>query len=58
MVLAPPTGGFFLDRHAVVEWAMIPACVSILGLLVTLVWSGVAKQPVSASPSAELPSGP
>lgn len=40
MAFAPPTGGAFLDRHAVIAWAMVPAAISLIGLVVTLVWTG------------------
>jgi DHA1 family tetracycline resistance protein-like MFS transporter len=50
MALAPPTGGFLLDRHAVVEWALIPAAISLVGLVVTVVWTGVAKDEVASRP--------
>ncbi len=44
MALAPPTGGLMLDSHQVVIWGLIPAGVSLLGLIVTLLWSGVTPQ--------------
>jgi hypothetical protein len=40
MALGPLSGGALLDRGYIVEWAMLPAGVSALGLLFTLVWSG------------------
>jgi MFS transporter, DHA1 family, tetracycline resistance protein len=43
MAMAPPVGGFLLDRDHIVAWAMIPASVSLLGLLFTVVWSGVKR---------------
>jgi DHA1 family tetracycline resistance protein-like MFS transporter len=43
MVLAPPTGGAMLDRHWIVAWALIPAAVSVIGLLFTLVRPGAAS---------------
>jgi MFS family permease len=58
MALAPPTGGFLLDHHHLVEWAMVPAGVSLLGLIITLVWSGVQPKTAGAKPPGELPSGP
>lgn len=36
MSLAPPTGGVMLTQHWLVAWALIPAAVSLVGLLVTL----------------------
>ena len=40
MAFGPLSGGALLDRGYIVEWAMLPAGVSLLGLLFTLVWSG------------------
>ena len=40
---APDT--FMLDQHQIVAWAMIPTGVSLIGLIVTLIWSGIAVQP-------------
>jgi MFS family permease len=45
MALAPPTGGLMLDNKNVVAWGLIPACVSIVGLFVTLVWKTPAQPP-------------
>ena len=36
MMMAPPTGGLMLDHHALVAWALIPAGVSLLGLVMAL----------------------
>jgi len=52
MALGPPTGGFMLDHDRIVTWAMIPAGVSFIGLIVTLIWSGLA--PGGTLPAAEL----
>jgi DHA1 family tetracycline resistance protein-like MFS transporter len=49
MALAPPTGGVMLDDGHLLAWALIPAGVSVLGLLFTLLWSGVAARPVHSS---------
>ncbi|HEU0036558.1 MAG TPA: MFS transporter [Kofleriaceae bacterium] len=59
MALAPPTGGLMLDRHWLTAWAMIAAVVSVIGLLATLVRSGVAPATASAGTDAatELQSG-
>lgn len=53
MTLAPPSGGFMLDNGWLVAWAMVPAGVSALGLLVTLLWSGVAAVPAADAPLPE-----
>ncbi len=45
MAMSPPVGGFMLDQHQIVAWAMIPTGVSLIGLIVTLIWSGIAVQP-------------
>jgi MFS family permease len=58
MMLAPPTGGLFLDHQQVVEWAMVPTVISFIGLVVTLIWSGVAPSPAGTKAGGELPSGP
>lgn len=42
MSLAPPSGGFMLDHGWLIAWAMVPAAVSVLGLIATLAWTGVA----------------
>lgn len=34
MMLAPPTGGALIDHHWLLGWALVPAAVSALGLLV------------------------
>jgi MFS transporter, DHA1 family, tetracycline resistance protein len=57
MGMAPPTGGFLLDHHWVVAWAMVPAGVSLVGLVVTLIWSGVAPASASAESPASSSSG-
>lgn len=36
LILAPPTGGFLIDRHWLTAWALVAASVSALGLLVSL----------------------
>jgi MFS family permease len=56
MALAPPTGGALLNRGWLFEWAMIPAGVSLLGLLATLVWARVTEKRASTPPKPELQS--
>lgn len=51
MGLAPPTGGLMLDQGHIVAWAMIPAAVSALGLVVTLVWPADVKAADLAPPT-------
>jgi DHA1 family tetracycline resistance protein-like MFS transporter len=58
MALAPPTGGFLLDHHHLVAWAMVPAGISFIGLVVTLVWPGVPPKRTGAPAGGELPSAP
>jgi DHA1 family tetracycline resistance protein-like MFS transporter len=45
MALGPPTGGFLLDHKDIVAWGLVPAGISIAGLIVTMIWSGVALPP-------------
>jgi MFS transporter, DHA1 family, tetracycline resistance protein len=52
MAMAPPTGGAMLDRFWLFAWAMIPAAVSVLGLIATLAWSGVTERKPSETASA------
>jgi len=49
MAMAPPTGGFMLDHHWLLAWALVPATVVTLGLLLTLAMR--ARQP---APQAEV----
>lgn len=56
MAMAPPAGGFMLNENYLFAWAMIPAGVSLVGLLCTLAWSGVTESK-SASAERELHSG-
>jgi hypothetical protein len=37
MSMAPPTGGSLLDGGHTLAWAMIPASVALIGLIVALV---------------------
>lgn len=57
MAMAPPTGGALLNRGLLTAWALIPAGVSLLGLLATLVWARVTEKPASTTPAPELHSG-
>jgi MFS family permease len=52
MSMAPPTGGSLLDGGHTLAWAMIPASVALLGLIVTL-----ATRPKSTPEDKELSSG-
>jgi DHA1 family tetracycline resistance protein-like MFS transporter len=56
MAMAPPVGGLMLDNQNILAWALIPAGVSIAGLLVTLMWSGASPAVPPAEPASELPS--
>ena len=58
MALAPPTGGFMLEDNHLLAWALIPAGVSVIGLILTLVWSGVTARPAGTVPDARLHSDP
>jgi MFS family permease len=57
MALAPPTGGLMLNSHEVVIWGLIPAGISFIGLVVTLLWSGVTP-PDPDLPAARVQSDP
>lgn len=60
LVVAPPTGGFLLNHHWLLAWAIVPATVAALGLLVTI-GSGVARRredPPAADEPAALSSAP
>jgi MFS transporter, DHA1 family, tetracycline resistance protein len=43
MMAAPPSGGALIDRGHVVAWALVPAGVSLVGLLLALAWSGLRR---------------
>jgi DHA1 family tetracycline resistance protein-like MFS transporter len=45
MAVAPPTGGLMLDSHNVVAWGLIPAGVSLLGLVAVLLAKKAPAQP-------------
>lgn len=51
MMMAPPTGGAMLDHHWLLAWALIPAGVSLLGLLVVIVTSGARRSPSADAPT-------
>jgi MFS family permease len=57
MVLAPPSGGSLIDHHHLLGWALIPAIVTALGLLVALLPGRNAKT-ASTAPGPELSSPP
>jgi MFS family permease len=45
MAMAPPTGGFMLDHHWLLAWALVPATVVTLGLILTLATRGQRPAP-------------
>ncbi len=49
MMMAPPTGGFLLDHGWLEGWPMVPAVVSLFGLIVALATRG--RTPASTSPA-------
>jgi hypothetical protein len=51
MSMAPPVGGSLLDGGHTLAWALIPATVGLLGLILTL-----ATRPKSTPEKAELSS--
>ncbi len=57
MMLAPPTGGALIDHHHLLGWALVPASVTALGLLISLLPPGATKSE-GAPPSPELSSPP
>jgi MFS family permease len=56
MMIAPPTGGALIDHHWLLAWALVPAAVSALGLLVALLPS--RSDSAGAAPKPELSSPP
>jgi MFS family permease len=50
MALAPPTGGAMLDGHWLLAWALVPATVLTLGLIVTLLSSASAGAGAATEP--------
>ena len=57
MAFAPPTGGVMLNRMELFAWAMVPAVVSLLGLIATLAWAGVTERGAGTAREPELQSG-
>ncbi len=55
MALAPPVGGLMLDSKNVIAWGVIPACVSVAGLLVALLAKTPAQPPAEATLPAARP---
>jgi multidrug resistance protein len=49
MALAPPTGGAMINNSWLLAWALVPASVVTIGLIVTLVWPGAKP---AAKPAA------
>jgi MFS family permease len=56
MMVAPPTGGALIDHHWLLGWALVPAVVSAIGLLVAALPSRAKS--AGASATSELSSGP
>ncbi len=56
MMMAPPTGGFLLEHGWLDGWPMVPAAVSLFGLLVALATRN--RTPASAPPAPGLSSAP
>jgi len=56
MALGPPTGGLMLDSKNVIAWGLIPAGVSFLGLIVTLLWKTPAQASKPELPTARISS--
>jgi MFS family permease len=53
MAMAPPTGGSMLEGGWLIAWALVPASVVTLGLLVTLLWPGGRRpEDAAAAPPA------
>jgi MFS family permease len=53
MALGPPTGGILLDHKNVVAWGLFPAAISVVGLIVTMIWTGTPAVP--PAPDDKLP---
>ncbi len=62
MAMSPPVGGLLLNSNHLIAWAMVPAVVSLIGLICTLMWSGVTERaadgPTSMPRDPELHSAP
>ena len=57
MMMAPPTGGVLLNHEWLLAWAMIPASVATLGIVVALI-NYKRATPASTPPPDELSSAP
>jgi MFS family permease len=57
MMMAPPTGGALIDHHHLLGWALVPATVTAIGLVVALLPSARQKS-ASTPPKPELSSPP
>jgi len=51
MTMAPPAGGFWLNRDNTTGWCMVAAVAALLGL-VAAIQSGAAKVPAVSKPVA------
>lgn len=60
MMIAPPTGGFLLDHHWLLAWAIVPAAVSGFGLVVSVIAEAAARRepPATDSDRSALSSAP
>lgn len=56
MMLAPPTGGALIDHHLLLGWALVPATVAALGLIVALLPG--SEKSTGTTPDPELSSPP
>ncbi|HLL24947.1 MAG TPA: MFS transporter [Kofleriaceae bacterium] len=56
MSLAPAASGLMLESGHLFAWAMIPAGVSLLGLVSVIAWSRITERQPSVSGEPELPS--
>ncbi|HEY5921980.1 MAG TPA: MFS transporter [Kofleriaceae bacterium] len=54
MMMAPPAGGVLIDHHWLLGWALVPAAVTALGLVIAL----LPVKSASAPPKPELSSPP
>jgi len=59
MMMAPPTGGALIDHHWLLGWALVPASVTALGLLIAVLPSRPQRaNSASTTPKPELSSPP
>ncbi|HEY5950014.1 MAG TPA: MFS transporter [Kofleriaceae bacterium] len=63
MMMAPPTGGALISAHHLLGWALVPASVTALGVIVALLPSsrkstGSSAKSASTTPGPELSSPP